>query len=344
MIKKHTPTSAQIPVTVVIPMRNSATTLPDCLRSISTQRYPIDEILVVDNVSSDNSREIVASFAKSCPIPVKILRQTVDRGVAASYNRGTKEAKSPFVVFMTSDVSLPTSFELERLVAPLLRDPAIGATFSTSVLPQFIWDKYNFWEKYFAARMVENYSSLMVLKFDCVRREAFLSVGGFDEVNFGGDKAIGGEDADLTNRLKHHWRIERTDARSYHLHYVAQDYTLAHMMQSKKMYARSTGRWLRKSPLQDIRATLIFCIKPAIAVIGLTPGLGWLLLLLFAIAYTPKMFTAPVTRNDPRIVLVPILNIFFVYYETWWIIQGFFSYRPPRQAASYTLTEKVRHA
>ncbi len=342
MKKQSTAHRQAIPVSVVIPMRNSSTTLGDCLQSISTQAYPIKEILVVDNVSSDNSREIVTSFAKTCPIPVKLLRQSVDRGVAASYNRGTKEAISPFVVFMTSDVTLPTPNELGKLVKPVMEDPTIGATYSTSVLPQFIWDKYNFWEKYFAARMVENYSSLMVLKFDCVRREAFLSVGGFDEVNFGGDNRIGGEDADLTNRLKYHWRIVRTEAKSYHLHYVAQDYTLSHMMQSKKMYARSMGRWLRKSPLQDIKATLIFCIKPAIAVIGLTPGIGWLLVVLFAFAYTPRMFTSPATRSDPRIVLVPILNIFFVYYETWWMTQGFLSYRTEQRALPYTLTEKVR--
>lgn len=324
---KKTKAADRIPVSVVIPMRNSATTLPDCLRSISTQKYPIEEILVVDNVSTDTSREIVTAFTKTCPIPVKLLRQSVDRGVAASYNRGTKEATSPFVVFMTSDVSLPTSGELEKLVTPILTDASIGATYSTSVLPQFIWDKYNFWEKYFAARMVENYSSLMVLKFDCIRREAFLTVGGFDEVNFGGDNRIGGEDADLTNRLKRHWRIVRTDARSHHLHYVARDYTLVHMMQSKKMYARSMGRWLRKSPFQDIKASIIFLIKPALAVVGLTPGVGWLLLALFGFVYTPKMFTSPATRSDPRVILVPVLNIFFVYYETWWMVKGFFTGR-----------------
>lgn len=341
MIKRKT-SSSGIPVSVVIPMRNSATTLLDCLSSISIQRYPIEEILVVDNVSTDNSRELVNSFAKTCHIPIKILRQTVDRGVAASYNRGTNEAKSPFVVFMTSDASLPSQYELEKLVTPIIEDPAIGATYSTSVLPKFIWDKYNFWEKYFAARMVENYSSLMVLKFDCVRREAFLSVDGFDEVNFGGDNRIGGEDADLTNRLKHHWRIVRSKARSYHLHYVAQDYSLTHMMQSKKMSARSMGRFIRKSPLQDKGATVIFLIKPALAIIGLTPGIGWMVLLLFAFLYTPKMFMSPSTRSNPRIFLVPILTIFFVYYETWWMAQGFVSYQTSRYTTTYTLKEKVR--
>lgn len=339
---KKTAATDRIAVSIVIPMRNSATTLIECLKSISTQRYPKSEILVIDNVSSDNSQDIVTAFAKSCPIPVKLLRQSVDRGVASSYNRGIKEARSPFIVLMTSDVSLPSPNELEKLVEPLVKDASVGATYSTSVLPQFIWDKYNFWEKYFAARMVENYSSLMVLKFDCIRREAFLSVGGFDEVNFGGDDRIGGEDADLTNRLKHHWRILRTDARSYHLHYIAQDYSLAHMMQSKKMSARSMGRFLRKSPLQDVKASVLFLVKPLLAIVGLTPGVGWLFLAFFAFAYTPKMFTSPSTLHDPRIILIPILNILFVYYETWWMAQGFITYRRQTRPVPYTMTEIVR--
>lgn len=331
MGNKHTYPNGSVSVTVVIPMRNSQTTLLDCLQSIAVQRYPIKEILVVDNVSVDSSREIVRAFAKKCTIPITILRQTEDKGVAASYNRGIKDAKTPFVVLMTSDVSLPTSFELGRLVKPLLDDLKIGATYSTSVLPQFVWDKYNFWEKYFAARMVENYSSLMVLKFDCVRRDAFLSVGGFDEDNFGGDNSIGGEDADLTNRLRHHWRIVRTDARCYHLHYKAEDYSLLQMMQSKKMYARSMGRFLRKDPLQDIKASIIFLVKPILAATGFIPGIGWILLLLFAFVYTPKMYVSSATLGDSRIVLIPILNIFFVYYESWWIAEGFFSYKSKRK-------------
>ncbi|MBI3559658.1 hypothetical protein HY087_00830, partial [Candidatus Gottesmanbacteria bacterium] len=239
-------------------------------------------------------------------------------------------ATSPFVVLMSSDISLPTEQELAKLVAPLLRSSTVGATYSICNLPLFIWDKYNFWEKYHAARMVENYSSLMVLKFDCVRREAFLSVGGFDEVNFGGDNRIGGEDADLTNRLKHHWRIVRSNARSYHLHYVAQDYSLTNMMQSKKMYARSYGRFLRKSPLKDVQATVIFLVKPMLAFLPFIPYfnlLGLVVLIIFSFVYTKKMFFTPITLLDPKILLIPVLNIFFVYFETFWIFQAFLSYK-----------------
>ena len=50
---------------------------------------------------------------------------------------------------MTSDVSLPTPHELGKLVTPLIDDQNVGATYSASVLPQFVWDKYNFLGKIF---------------------------------------------------------------------------------------------------------------------------------------------------------------------------------------------------
>lgn len=321
--KKNT----QHSVSVVVPMRNASSTIERCLSSLVSQSYPIKEILVIDNLSKDNSRELVSKFIKRTNVPIRLFAQKKDQGVAASYNYGTRLATSPLVVFMTSDSVLPTSTELGKLVQPLIHDAGVGAAYSTSVLPKFVWDAYNFWEKYFAARMVENYSSLMVLKFDCVRRSAFLEIGGFDVDNFG-DEAMGGEDADLSNRLNKNWKIVRSSARSYHLHYLAPDYSLRHMMMSRKMYARSYGRFLRKSPLKDKKATLIFLVKPLLATLPFIPGLtgvGILLLLLYSFIYTRILFMNYKTLVDPRIITIPALNIFFIYYETYWLVQAFFS-------------------
>lgn len=317
-------------VSVVIPMRNASTTVLETLKTITRQKYPVREIIVVDNVSKDNSREIVLDFARTIHIPVKLIRQEKDRGVSASYNRGTKAAKSPYIIFLTSDCSLPTNRELERLVEPL-KDPDVVASYSTCILPGFVWDTYNFWEKYHAARMVDNKSSLMVLKFDCIRRNVFLKMGGFDEVNFGGDSAIGGEDADLTTRLQKEGRVVRSKANSLHLHYIANDYTLHNMIKSRKMYARSYGRFLRKSASLNLKASMIFLIKPLLAALPFIPGLhsiGLLLILIYAFLYSKKMFMTPSTFFDPRIVLIPFLNIFLLYYETFWLVQAFLSFRP----------------
>ncbi|MCL4359687.1 glycosyltransferase [Patescibacteria group bacterium] len=317
-----------IPVSVVIPMRNAATTVLMCIESLVKQTYPIKEIIVVDNASTDNSYQLIKKYAPTAKIPVILMKRDKNRGVASSYNLGTKRAKSSLVVFMTSDTTLPSERELGKLVKTLAENPRAAAVYSTSVLPYYIWEKYNFWEKYFAARMVDNESSLMVLKFDCVRKKAFQSVGGFDEVNFGGD-AMGGEDADLSNRLKTVGSILRSSARAHHVHYLAPDYRLGDMMRSRKLYARSYGRFLRKSPLLDIRASMLFLLKPFLAVLPFVPGfaaIGGAFLAVFSLVYTRKMFLTAETRGDSRIILIPLLNIFFVYFESYWILQAYLTY------------------
>ena len=322
--------NTDFPVSVVLPTRNAATTVLSALRSLLQQSYPIREILVVDNVSKDNTCKLVEEFARTSIIPVRLIRQSRDKAVGSSFNLGVKTAKSEFVILMMSDCALPDSRELGKLVRPLRSDSTIGAAYSVSVLPMTVWEGYNFWEKLWAARMVENYSSLMVLKFDCVRKSAFMDIGGFDEINFGGEKSIGGEDADLSNRLKKKWRIVSTNAKSLHLHYLASDYSLADMARSRKLYARSYGRFLRKDAMEDVRASLIFLIKPILAVIPFIPGftiIGLTIMAIFSVWYTKIMFLHKSTRLDGRIVLVPAINIFFVYYETYWLMQAFMSYK-----------------
>ena len=316
----------KIPVSVVIPMRNAQTTVLDTLRTIVWQKYPILEIIVVDNVSKDNSVRTVELFSKTSKIPIRLIKQDKDQGVSSSYNKGVKVATSDLVIFLTSDCSLPTNRELEKLVATLIGNSHAVASYSTCVLPGFIWKTYNFWEKFFSARMVNNISSGMVLKFDCIRKKEFLSIGGFDEVNFGGDGAIGGEDADLTTRLRKIGEIVRSKARVFHLHYKGEDYNVFDMARSRKMYARSQGRFLRKYGLTVPDSWTAFLPRPMLAIMGLLL-FGIPLLIIYSFMYTPKMFTTREIVLNPRTILVPFINIFFLYYELYWTTRAFFSYK-----------------
>ncbi len=138
---------------------------------------------------------------------------------------------------------------------------------------------------------------------------------------------MGGEDAELSTRLKNEGKIVRSQARSIHLHYMAKDYNLLKMMKSRKMSARSYGRFLRKSALLAPRGSLTFLIRPALAILPLIPGFqlpSLLLMVAYTFLYSQKMFTSPATRSDPRIILIPILNIFFLYYELFWMLEAFF--------------------
>lgn len=319
--------SAFKPVSVIVTMRNASTTLPYALKSIAKQAYPIKEIIIVDNLSKDNSRELALEFAKKSKIPVQLLRQKEDRGISASFNRGGNIAKSPLIVFMASDVTLPTGSELKKLTDPFREDPLVVATYSRNTLPSFVWNNYNFWQKFYSSRQVDSTRPGFVLKFDCVRRDVFLKIKGLDEKNFG-DDAVGGEDADISLRLRKEGKVIHSDALSYHLHYMGKDYDISHIMKSKKIYARDYGRVIRKYLYRSPLEVSVFLVKPLLSILPFIPRfhtIGLLLLIAYSLLISKRMFLNFSTLINPRIILVPFLNIVFLYYEDFWIIQAIFS-------------------
>jgi len=324
-------------LTIIVPMRNSGTTIIQTLESVTEQKYPISEILIIDNMSTDNSIFLTEEYAKKSKIPIRILRQKINNGVGASYNRGAKEAKTDLVVFMHSDSSLPTPAELGKLVLPVRDNKNVVASYSTVLMPEDIWKNYNFWEKCLFARSVGKKNPGMNGKFDCVRKEAFLKVGGSNTVTFGGDVSIGGEDADLYLRLESQGKLVLSEARVIHLHYLGNNYKLSDWIKNRKLLARTYGRLIRfhgKSlPLKTHGkglsiplGALTFMIKPALAVLPFIPNLhlfGIVILAIYTFVNSKKMYTTPSTLMNPRIILLPFIDIFLVYYETFWMIQAF---------------------
>ena len=90
-------------LSVVVPVYNRAKLLPLTLASLLAQTQPADEILVVDDGSSDGSAAIAEAFGP----PVRVIRQ-VNQGPAAARNRGLAEARGEWVHFFDSDdLALP---------------------------------------------------------------------------------------------------------------------------------------------------------------------------------------------------------------------------------------------
>lgn len=310
-----------IPVGIVMPMRDASTTVLHALKSLKKQKYPIREIIVVDNKSKDNSVEIVESFAKESKIPIKLIARKENKGVGSSFNTGVKNTKSSLVVLMHADCSLQTEKELGRLIKPM-EDKNIVATYPTIILSEGIWNTFNFWEKYFFARLVNKGIAGFTTKFDCVRREAYLGVGGIDIENFG----VGNEDADLHYKLKKAGKVMKSDAIVTHLYYLGSGYSLAMLLHKQRHVARSYGRAMRTRGFFMIKDGLILFVKPSLAIIVFLPFLhviGVVLLILYSFFYTQKMFTTKSTLKDPRILILPFLNIFLLYFETFWIIESF---------------------
>ncbi|HVN59816.1 MAG TPA: glycosyltransferase [Gaiellaceae bacterium] len=115
-------------VTVLMGVYDGEAYLAEAIRSILEQTFADFEFLIVDDGSTDSSRQIVESF----PDPRIRLLVRPNRGLAASLREGIELARGEYVARQDADdVSLPS--RLERQVALLDSDPEVGLVGSNYV-------------------------------------------------------------------------------------------------------------------------------------------------------------------------------------------------------------------
>ena len=93
-----------LPVSVIIPTYNRRDLLVRALRSVCRQSVRCEEIVVVDDASTDGSREAVeAGFDRCGPPAIRWFRLPSNRGPAAARNFGIRQARCEMVAFLDSD-------------------------------------------------------------------------------------------------------------------------------------------------------------------------------------------------------------------------------------------------
>lgn len=90
-------------ISVVIPSFNQAEFIAEAIDSILNQTHPVDEILVVDDASTDNTRQIIRNQYPS----VRLLINKTNQGPSYSRNCGIAASTSDFVTFLDADDLLP---------------------------------------------------------------------------------------------------------------------------------------------------------------------------------------------------------------------------------------------
>ncbi len=88
-------------VSVLLPVRNGATTLPAALRSLLAQTHPDFEIIAVDDGSNDATPEVLAGLAAATP-RLRILTRAPE-GLCAALNAGLAAARGRFVARLDAD-------------------------------------------------------------------------------------------------------------------------------------------------------------------------------------------------------------------------------------------------
>lgn len=107
-------------VSLYIPCFNSANTISKCIESISKQTYKIDEIIVIDDGSTDNTCEIASRYN------VKIIQHKEHKGLAEARNTGISNSKNEYIASIDSDCVARKDW-LETLIATIKNENIAGA-------------------------------------------------------------------------------------------------------------------------------------------------------------------------------------------------------------------------
>ncbi len=114
-------------VSVIIPNRNNLDTLPAAIHSVGQQQLDAVEIIVIDDGSTDGSRDWLAIMAREMP-GLRVL-ETESVGPSGARNVGISEASAPIIAFLDSDDTWLRG-KLRVQVEHLERNPSVGMSFT----------------------------------------------------------------------------------------------------------------------------------------------------------------------------------------------------------------------
>jgi hypothetical protein len=178
-------------VSVCVSVHDYAHVVVDALRSVAESELADFELVVVDDDSRDRSAEVVRGWMEGVPdLPAVLVRQPVNRGLAAARNTAVERSRGEYVLILDADNQIYPHC-LSRLAAALDADPDAGFAYGllqrfdetgpTGLLGKFGWNLERLRRG--------NYIDALAM----IRRTALDEVGGFST----DPRLMGWEDYDL---------------------------------------------------------------------------------------------------------------------------------------------------
>ena len=179
---------------MILPVYNAEDTLTSAVDSILRQSFQQFELLIVNDGSTDRSRDILAGYRDP---RIRIIDCHVNRGLVAALNDALQEARADLIARQDADdISLPKRFELQR--AMLEAEPNLGAV---GAALQTVWANgsaagtWKYPESATIARWQSLFKTPVAHSAVMFRRGRVLEVGGYlKEFKYA-------EDYDLWSRL-----------------------------------------------------------------------------------------------------------------------------------------------
>jgi glycosyltransferase involved in cell wall biosynthesis len=159
-------------ISIIIPAYNRAALLKNCLESVLAQHYPVFEIIVVDDGSTDNTKHVIADFGDA---RIRYVHQQ-NSGAAVARNNGVNHAKGDYIIFLDSDDAAEPTW-LSALVTALNKNQDIVTCgFKRYDSNATLLEEKN---SQTGHALQQRYGIFLAGTY-LIRRNLFLTVGGFD--------------------------------------------------------------------------------------------------------------------------------------------------------------------
>lgn len=229
-------------VSVVIPTRNRAKVVRKCIEYILAQTYSSYEVIVVDDGSKDNTREVLESFSNFSNFRYISLPER--KGPAFCRNLGVRESNGDIIIFIDSDIFTLSNFIEEHINTHksyqkvLVVGPVISISNMDGNFPQR-GSILDFSNAYFASGNVS------------LPRDIFLQVGGFDEVF----NVYGWEDIEFGFKLKSLGvkSIKNSRAVGYHYQPLPKLEELGMLKEKERERAKTAVYLYKKYPSLEVK-------------------------------------------------------------------------------------------
>ena len=123
-------------ISIYIPVFNAEKTIKQSINSIKEQSINVNEIIIIDDNSNDNTKEIIKKFSD-----IKIITNKSNMGLGYSRNLGMKESKNDIVGAIDADVVLD-KYWLETLLKNLGKNNIVMCG---GILIESIDSRFNSW-------------------------------------------------------------------------------------------------------------------------------------------------------------------------------------------------------
>lgn len=102
-------------ISIIVPVYNAEKFIRETVESVLAQTYKEWELLLVDDASTDRSKEIISQFMEKDK-RIRGIIQSTNQGAAAARNRGVTEASGRYIAFLDADdLWVPNKLELELM-------------------------------------------------------------------------------------------------------------------------------------------------------------------------------------------------------------------------------------